>query len=136
MGAKRKPAGARAGSKKSKPRTKATKLGRSPAKPRPKTAAVGKSGRAQAAGGETTKVLADRPALARVAETRGKYVYCIIESTEPLTFGAIGIGAEPAPVHTINYKNVAAVVSDTPIEVHEPTRENVLAHERVNETVM
>jgi len=28
------------------------------------------------------------------------------------------------------------VVSDTPIEVHDPTRENVLAHERVNETVM
>ena len=30
----------------------------------------------------------------------------------------------------------AAVVSDTPIEVFDATRENVLAHERVNETVM
>ena len=28
------------------------------------------------------------------------------------------------------------MVSDTPIGVHDPTRENVLAHERVNETVM
>jgi hypothetical protein len=28
------------------------------------------------------------------------------------------------------------VVSDTPLEVYDPTRENVLAHERVNETVM
>ncbi len=27
-------------------------------------------------------------------------------------------------------------MSDTPIEVHEPTRQNVLAHEHVNETVM
>jgi len=36
----------------------------------------------------------------------------------------------------VNYKDIAAVVSDTPIEVHDPTRENVLAHERVNETVM
>jgi hypothetical protein len=28
------------------------------------------------------------------------------------------------------------VVSDTPLEVYDPTRENVLAHERVNEAVM
>src|SRR2546423_13906970 len=72
------------------------------------------------------------------AETggRGKYVYCIIQSTEALRFGPLGIGADPADVHTVNYKDIAAVVSDTPIEVHDPTRENVLAHERVNETVM
>jgi len=44
--------------------------------------------------------------------------------------------SEPAEVHTVNYRDIAAVVSDTPIEVHDPTRENVLAHERVNETVM
>src|ERR671931_308774 len=53
-----------------------------------------------------------------------------------LRFGPLGIGADPADVHTVNYKDIAAVVSDTPIEVHDPTRENVLAHERVNETVM
>jgi hypothetical protein len=39
-------------------------------------------------------------------------------------------------VHTVNYKDIAAVVSDTPLEVYDPTRENVLAHERVNEVVM
>src|SRR5207247_9477274 len=37
---------------------------------------------------------------------------------------------------TINYKDIAAVVSDTPLEVYDPTRENVLAHEKVNEAVM
>ena len=56
--------------------------------------------------------------------------------SEPLSFGPIGIGAEPADVYTVHYQDIAAVVSDTPIEVHDPTRENVLAHERVNETVM
>jgi hypothetical protein len=75
-------------------------------------------------------------AQSRQPDARGKYVYCIIESSEPLRFGPLGIGAEPADVHTINYRDIAAVVSDTPIEVHDPTRENVLAHERVNETVM
>jgi hypothetical protein len=68
--------------------------------------------------------------------TRGKYVYCIIQATEALKFGNIGLGAEPAEVHAVNYKDIAAVVSDTPIEVPDATRENVLAHERVNENVM
>jgi hypothetical protein len=67
---------------------------------------------------------------------RGKYVYCVIPTSKPLTFGPIGIGAEPTEVHTINFMDIAAVVSDTPIELYEPTRQNVLAHERVNETVM
>ena len=68
--------------------------------------------------------------------SRGKYVYCIIESIDPLKFGPIGIGADPSDVYTVHYKNLAAVVSDAPLEVLDSTRENVLAHERVNETVM
>jgi hypothetical protein len=71
-----------------------------------------------------------------VGSQRGKYVYCVIHSDAPLTFGAIGIGADPTEVHTVNFRDIAAVVSDTPIELYEPTRQNVLAHERVNETVM
>ena len=73
---------------------------------------------------------------AGVGASRGKYVYCIIESGEPLRFGPIGIGADPSDVYTVHYRNLAAVVSDAPLEVFDSTRENVLAHERVNETVM
>jgi hypothetical protein len=68
--------------------------------------------------------------------SRGKYVYCIIEAADPLKFGPIGIGADPSDVYTVHYKRLAAVVSDAPLEVLDSTRENVLAHERVNETVM
>ena len=75
-------------------------------------------------------------AVTRSTSTRGKYVYCVIQATESLKFGAVGLGAEPAEVHTVHYKDIAAVVSDTPIEVPDATRENVLAHERVNENVM
>ena len=82
-------------------------------------------------GGRTTSVV--EPG---VGVSRGKYVYCIIESTDPLRFGPIGLGADPSDVYTVHYKNLAAVVSDAPLEVLDSTRENVLAHERVNETVM
>jgi len=84
---------------------------------------------------------ADRPVPVRsasvsAAASRGKYVYCIIESADPLRFGPLGIGGDPTDVYTVHYKNLAAVVSDAPLEVLDSTRENVLAHERVNETVM
>ena len=70
------------------------------------------------------------------AASRGKYVYCIMRTSDQLKFGAIGIGAEPSDVTTVNFKDLAAVVSDVPMGVLDPTRENVLAHQRVNETVM
>src|SRR5262245_3137324 len=54
------------------------------------------------------------------AASRGKYVYCVIRSTQPQAFGAIGLGDEPADVHTVNYKDLAAVVSDTPMGIHDP----------------
>ena len=76
------------------------------------------------------------PADTSTGSSRGKYVYCIIESSDPLRFGPIGVGADPSDVYTVHYKNLAAVVSDAPLEVLDSTRENVLAHERVNETVM
>jgi hypothetical protein len=75
-------------------------------------------------------------AVRTAPEQRGNYVYCVIHSERTATFGAIGIGANPTEVHTVNFRDIAAVVSDTPIELYEPTRQNVLAHERVNETVM
>jgi hypothetical protein len=77
-----------------------------------------------------------RPSSSSEEVHEGKYVYCIIKSGKRLRFGPLGIGAEPAEVHTVNYGDLAAVVSNTPIVVQDPTRDNVLAHQRVNETVM
>ena len=69
-------------------------------------------------------------------ETSGKYVYCVIKSERPLSFGMLGIGTDAAEVHTVHYRDIAAIVSNTPMVVQDPTRDNVLAHQRVNETVM
>jgi hypothetical protein len=70
------------------------------------------------------------------SDKRGKYVYCIVRAPESLRFGPIGFGTPPGEVYTVLYEDIAAVVSDAPIEVLDATRENVLAHERVNEAVM
>jgi gas vesicle protein GvpL/GvpF len=108
--------------------------GRATAKPAARAARPTQDRRASekiVQGGRTTTGV--EPEL---STSRGKYVYCIIESNDPLRFGPIGIGADPTDVYTVHYKTLAAVVSDAPLEVLDSTRENVLAHERVNETVM
>jgi hypothetical protein len=66
----------------------------------------------------------------------GKYVYCIIETAEEIELGPIGIGEGANRVYTVHHGDLAAVVSDTPIKLYDPTRDNLLAHELVNETVM
>ena len=77
-----------------------------------------------------------RPATPASRPERGRYVYCIIRANAPLKFGGIGMDEEWADVYTINYKDMAAVVSEVSMNPLDSTRENVLAHERVNETVM
>src|SRR5687768_16774762 len=76
----------------------------------------------------------EQPSLEPVPE--GKYVYCIIETDEPRSFGPMGIGGRGDDIYTVRHKGLAAVVSNTPLVVYDPTRENVFAHEQVNETVM
>lgn len=46
------------------------------------------------------------------------------------------VGDNGTEIHTVHYRDLAAVVSDVPLGVLDSTRENVLAHERVNEIVM
>ena len=82
----------------------------------------------------------ERGATAAVAEGEGPqegvYVYCIIEATEPRRFGQIGIGGRNDEVFTVHYRDLAAVVSRAPLIVYDPTRENALTHEHVQEVVM
>ena len=66
----------------------------------------------------------------------GRYVYGIVQTKDHMNFGKIGIGGAGEPVYTVNYLDIAAVVSKTPVAIFDPTRENALAHEHVIETVM
>jgi hypothetical protein len=66
----------------------------------------------------------------------GRYVYGIVQSRDRIDFGKIAIGGTGAMVYTVNYLDIAAVVSNTSVYIFDPTRENALAHEHVIETVM
>lgn len=64
------------------------------------------------------------------------YLYCIIGTGEARNFGPVGIGGRGDVVTTINYDNIAAVISGTPVTKYELSRENLMLHQKVVEEVM
>lgn len=69
--------------------------------------------------------------------SQGKYLYCVIRCPQERIFaGAAPLGGGEAPVHTVSWDGLAAVVSDSPPGGCEATRVQLLAHQRVVERVM
>jgi len=75
-------------------------------------------------------------AVMDVATKEGKYIYCVIRSNQPQSFGPLGIGGRGDELHTICFDGIAAVVSNSPIKKYRASRENMLAHEKAIEEVM
>jgi len=66
----------------------------------------------------------------------GQYVYCIIESNESRNFGPMGIGERGDVVTMINFNDLSAVCSKSPMTKYVINRENMTSHEKVIEKVM
>ena len=66
----------------------------------------------------------------------GKYIYCIIATIEPESFGPLGIGDRGDELYPVCFNDIAAVVSNSPIISYSISRENMLAHEKAIEEVM
>jgi hypothetical protein len=66
----------------------------------------------------------------------GKYIYCIIETNQHQSFGPIGIGGRGDELQTICFKNIGAVVSNSPVMKYSVSRENTIAHAKAIEEVM
>lgn len=62
------------------------------------------------------------------------YVYCVVLSTAPKDFGKIGVEGN-ASVYTIQYKDIAAVVSEFPGDKFDKNDANSIAHQRVVQKV-
>ncbi|MFH0866201.1 MAG: GvpL/GvpF family gas vesicle protein [Bacteroidota bacterium] len=66
----------------------------------------------------------------------GKYIYGIIRHTGALDYGPIGMGKRADVVYGINFKDISAIVSNSPIIQYEARRVNMTTHEKVLEEVM
>jgi hypothetical protein len=68
-------------------------------------------------------------------EKDGLYIYCIIGSAQDRNFGPNGIGSR-SEVLTIGYNDLCMVVSRHPLTKFVVSRDNLITHEKVIETVM
>lgn len=66
----------------------------------------------------------------------GKYLYCVINESQERNFGPIGIGDRNDEVHTLCFRDLACVISSTPMTKYVISRENLIAHEKVIEVAM
>jgi hypothetical protein len=74
-------------------------------------------------------------AAARKQNLSKYYIYCVIPANGEREFGKIGIGGQGDRVYTIDYKDIAAVVSNTSEEKFDGSDENIFAHQRVVQQV-
>jgi len=66
----------------------------------------------------------------------GKYLYCVINEDQERNFGPIGIGDRSDEVHTLGFRDLACVISSTPMTKYVISRENLLTHEKIIEETM
>jgi len=66
----------------------------------------------------------------------GKYLYCVINESGDRNFGPTGIGNRGDEVHTLCFRDLACVISSTPMTKYVISRENLIAHEKVIEEAM
>ncbi|VVB69794.1 Gas vesicle synthesis protein GvpL/GvpF [uncultured archaeon] len=69
------------------------------------------------------------------SEALAKYVYCVIPySQEKMSFGNLGF--DGGEVYTIDYRDMAPVVSDVTFRDYAVNEEEVEVHRKVNEAIM
>ncbi len=69
----------------------------------------------------------------------GKYIYCVIDFKEgdpEKNFGPLGMGERGDQLRSLSYKDISAVISNSPIKKYPVSRKNCLPHERAIEAVM
>ncbi|MBI4396202.1 MAG: GvpL/GvpF family gas vesicle protein [Elusimicrobia bacterium] len=66
----------------------------------------------------------------------GKYIYGIIQTNGESNFGPIGIGGRGDEVHTVAYKDLSAVISNSPAFQLAVNRENLMNHQKTLEAIM
>ena len=65
--------------------------------------------------------------------TMGKYIYCIVEKKDHPEFTSQNIGKEYSPVYSLYYKEIGAVISESPIIKYPLISDNYIAHQKVVE---
>jgi len=67
---------------------------------------------------------------------KGRYIYCIIGDDKERKFASPPIGDQADEVYSISYRDIAAVISASPVMKYPISRENTIVHQKVLEELM
>ncbi|GER86456.1 hypothetical protein KDW_06180 [Dictyobacter vulcani] len=71
-----------------------------------------------------------------MSSEEGLYLYGIVATNDNKDFGPIGIGGRGDIVYMLPYRDIAAIISKSPIKKYHVTRDNVRGHTSVLEKVV
>lgn len=66
----------------------------------------------------------------------GKYIYCFIKERESINICSSSFANIISPVYTLPYHDISAVVSNTDVYEFDPTRKNIINHQKIITKVM
>jgi hypothetical protein len=64
------------------------------------------------------------------------YVYGIVDGKINKTISSDGMGNRHDAVYCVPFKDVTAIISNTPFQEYDPTEENTLAHEKIIQEIL
>ena len=67
---------------------------------------------------------------------KGRYIYCIIGDGKEKKFVSPPIGGLADEIYSVSYRDIAAVISASPVMKYTISRENTMAHQKVLEELM
>lgn len=76
------------------------------------------------------------PTAETVTPDGPRYLYGIVRATAALDIGRMGVGVAPARVYAVSEAGFAALVSEAPGRVVDPTRAHLIGHQRVTEALL
>jgi hypothetical protein len=79
------------------------------------------------------------PGWVREAPATGLYMYCVVPAAAAPDFGSIGLSEDAGHgvhVWSLAYRDLACVVSESPIKVWDVSRANMVRHQRVTEMAL
>ena len=70
------------------------------------------------------------------SEELGFYIFCGIQSNDQEDFGEIQLEGENRKLFAIRYKDSAMVAAEAPMKIYQPTKENIMMHQKAVAQVM
>ncbi|WP_067726054.1 GvpL/GvpF family gas vesicle protein [Oceanobacillus damuensis] len=71
-----------------------------------------------------------------MSEEQGIYVFCGIQTDQEQSFGTVHFEGEDREVYTVHYKDAAMVVTNVPMKIYHPSKDNLMMHQQVLSKVM